>query len=32
MENELPNHLMYVQNNCERLYKRLINEVYDNEN
>jgi len=32
MENELPNYLMYVQNNCERLYKRLINEVKIKEN
>lgn len=32
MENELQNHLMDVQNNCERLYKKLINELKIKEN
>ena len=32
MDNELQKHLMDVQNNCEKLYKKLINELKIKEN
>lgn len=32
MDNDLQKHLMDVQNNCEKLYKKLINELKIKEN